>query len=654
MFRRSPLVPIPAALAAALAAACALAPPAAADDAAEAAAAEAEPIVLKPLGSISFGPEPAVGPVRNVSDFDGDDRGRIGFARFAWDDAQRPAFVLFNPAAGAAGEVLLEVTPDGLAEMDGPSLFVAWTGGDSWLLVASPDDWESDPSATAEELGPARAWRFNLNSKLPAAPLAAFGLPRVWSLAGTGDGGFVAVAAEPGGYDVPRRVVRCDPDGRVLWRVDEDPDDPRAVESPGDVAVSAAGRVGVLSGVTDELRVFSADGVHLRTTRLDAVLQREPVYLSGLSADGPGSDGMGADGPGADGPGADGAGGDRWTVRDARASSAQDPASVVRLDEWPPGAGPWDVGWVREEFTPRFRDGRAVDSGKVVRSPDDGRLWTAEEQCLLRLTEAGVVDRTYGPAPDPAVLGEIAAVAVGPRGNPHVVDARTGAVHVFDAAGRPLRVLAPQTTDFARALFDPRIAVAADGTTLVGSGEGDGDPRGNFIAFSPAGRRLGRVFRGEEIWNWWRLRSDGGRWIAASDAVELRAADGALRTTIRLRPDGAALDYVQEIAVAPDDGAAVVNDAGVHLYDANGVPLRTLPLPGEGQSAVLGATWAATAVDGDVFLARRSGGPVRRFTPPERPDDGGDPWLILATDPAGRELWVHNYGARRVDRYALP
>ena len=55
----------------------------------------------------------------------------------------------------------------------------------------------------------------------------------------------------------------------------------------------------------------------------------------------------------------------------------------------------------------------------------------------------GVVDRVLGSPPDAGQLGEGSAVYVDPRGRIYAADERTGAVHVFDPAGRPLRVCRP-------------------------------------------------------------------------------------------------------------------------------------------------------------------------------------------------------------------
>ncbi|WP_145356892.1 NHL repeat-containing protein [Alienimonas californiensis] len=577
---------------------------------------DVEPIMLKPLGSIRFGVVPDPGPVRNVGGFDVDDRGRIGFVRHRAGGRETPAFVLFDPAAGDGDEALLDVTPEGLAEIPQADLVVAWTGGDGWVVAASrgildPDG--NEPAVTC------RAWRIDPTVEPAVTPLTGFAEPGLSAIHGTGDGGFVAVAWDNvEGYR--DWLVRCGPDGGARWRVEGPQGDPPAAFSPESVAVSAAGRVGAVSLPWEacHLWTFSPDGRVLGWIGLEGPLGRDALYSPPpLSAGGPIEEG----------------GEDRWILRDGD--------DLVRL------AGDRAAG----RITPRFTDGRAVNVGSVVRAPADGRLWVSEDHCLLRLDQNGVVDRAFGTLPDPVALREVAGVAVGPTGNPHVVDARTAAVHVFDPNGAPLRVLTPDPADFEGGIMFPQLAFGPDDATYLKQGN-DG---AEFVRFGPGGDRVGRVKAGTEFLNTWLFRPDGGRWVVHHDTVSLLAANGRRTRTIDRRPDGEFLGTQPAPAVFPDGGLALKDDAGTHLYGPDGEPLRTLELPGDNLASVAaGTTWVAAAVGGDVFLAPRAGGAVRVFTPPRRPRDRGKPYLSLHTDPAGRELWIHQYAARRVDRYALP
>ena len=590
--------------------------PAAGDaDGAETAAAEPTPIELKPLGSIPLGAPPTAGDVRNVGHFDVDARGRIGFVR---GGAGGPAVVFVDPDAGDAQWV---VTPAGLAGVEAHHTLLAWTGGDRWALVAS-------------KLGQNRAvgaWALDAAAEI-AVPLDGFDAPGLSAIDGTGDGGFVGLATEHHEFTITDWVARFGPDGRTRWRVRDEYEDPRAVFSPSDVAVSAAGRVGVVSSVADDVRVFSADGKHLRTIPLKGVLGRPPSYPTGLSDDGPADDGEE----------------DRWALHDF----GGDPP-VVRL-------GPGDA--IRAEFTPRFPDGHAFDVGRVVRSPADGRLWTTDGTALLRLDDDGLVDRVLGAGPDATSLGRLAAVAAGPggpAGDLLAVDARTGAVHVFTLAGERLRVLTPDTGDFSGALSLPNLAVAPDGSVFLAGGITLND-RDEYVHFAPSGERVGRVPAGSGSSNEWRFRPDGGRWVAHYETVELIDAGGTTVTVVRRRPGGAWLRQLNAAAAFPDGGLAVADGGGVHLYGPAGEPLRTLPLPtGWPPEVAAGADWVATAEIADdaagVLLTPRSGGAVRRFVPPgEAEADEEDIAVVPLTDPTGRELWLFRPADRRVDRYALP
>ena len=322
-------------------------------------AAEARPIELAFLGSIPLGSPPKIaGPVRDVGAFDLDDRGRIGFVRRTAGGSTPEAFVLIDPAA-EGGSVLLERPLGELADPSTASVLLAWTGGDRWVLIATrlADD------------GPARAWTIDAATG-DATPLPRFDAPHVESIDGTGDGGFAGLVVQHGEYTITEWLARFDADGRTLWRVEESSEDSRALFSPDGVAVSAAGRVGVVSAVGEDLRVFSPDGRHLRTIELEDRLGREPNYPSDLYADGPSDDPEE----------------DRWILHDFLGSPP-----VVRLG--PGGSG----NAVRAALTPRFPDGRACDFGEIRQSPRNGRLWTTDGDGLHRLDAAHPARCARGP-----------------------------------------------------------------------------------------------------------------------------------------------------------------------------------------------------------------------------------------------------------------
>ena len=162
-------------------------------------AAAAEPIDLPFLGSIVFGPAPAVAAVRAVGAFDLDARGRIGFVRGGGEEDPE-TFVLIDAETGT---VLREVTPPGLADMEERRTLLAWTGGDGWALVAG----ESRPD------GACRGWRVDAAAG-SAAPLPAFDAPGMTAIDGFGDGGFAGLVERDGGFAVTEWLARFAADGR--------------------------------------------------------------------------------------------------------------------------------------------------------------------------------------------------------------------------------------------------------------------------------------------------------------------------------------------------------------------------------------------------------------------------------------------------------
>jgi streptogramin lyase len=88
-------------------------------------------------------------------------------------------------------------------------------------------------------------------------------------------------------------------------------------------------------------------------------------------------------------------------------------------------------GTIRSEITAKQPDGRVLDVRAGIQAAPDGRLWACDGYSIVRLTDAGIVDRVLGQAPEGRQLGQIAGIAVDRQGHIYAVESRTGSIHVF-------------------------------------------------------------------------------------------------------------------------------------------------------------------------------------------------------------------------------
>ncbi len=103
----------------------------------------------------------------------------------------------------------------------------------------------------------------------------------------------------------------------------------------------------------------------------------------------------------------------------------------------------------------------------IVLAPD-GRFWSSDGHCIVRLNGAGVADLVLGQPPQSEKLESIAGIAVDNQARIYAVDARSGSIHIFDAAGRFLRVCRAKPTDVKEPIWDPALAVTEHGDVYLG------------------------------------------------------------------------------------------------------------------------------------------------------------------------------------------
>jgi hypothetical protein len=552
---------------------------------------------LAVLGTFTLADQPAAKAVGGSTwSFDG--RGNIG--QLDWGE-KGTELVLLDPDGKRLTGVPLKGLGDG-------TIHAAWVQGDRWIVTSS--DAETNKS---------RAWAVDTKKKTQAL-LADFSCPRIKSLAGARDGGFLALATEDGQSMMTDYLIAFDDKGRRRWSKKEYlGDGPEALFSPESVAVTTRSEVAVLDVIRHTVQLFDLKGVYLRTIDLEKAWGRKPEYPTEITPDHDGG----------------------FMVKDF---SAPKPFVWMKAD-----------GTVRAEFHPKYADGRNADPIRGVRIAPDGQAWSRDGVSIFSLSTEGVASRTIGAVPDPDSLQDLRMVAVDAAGHLFAVDGRTGAVHVFDAEGHKLRISKPEKKDFGQEL-SPKIVVSPEGTLYL-SGLG----REGAIEFTPEGHRVGKLFahRGDAIREDWFPRGGGrGRLEFNFAGAELVNAEGTAIRKIERRADRQWLGSPNSAAVAADGSFAIAssgNGPGYSLdfYTSEGDAVADAFA--DGWLDVLGFNGRHAVVEfenGDaLWLYDRKGQPVQRVTPAPKVAKGD--WKAFLTR-EGRELWVLDTEARKVTRYAMP
>lgn len=367
---------------------------------ADAGDAEIPAITLKYQGTIklesNLPPEP---PIRNVLDFDIDDRGRFGFIRLSGDCP----FVLVSPA----GEVLAEI---GLKEVFEATILpsLRWAGGDRWVIADTPGH-------------TGVAWWIDVASKR-VAPIKDFACPEIKAITGDRHGGFVVlgyVELERRGKFVYRsrmELIGFDSEGRRQWCLPENGED---IQLP-----STAG-IGVLSN--GDVAILDTSGNHWTPLGLQVF---DPAEKSARKIDLKGD----------------------WCRRGGEL--AIDPSNqfiVTRPYGTPPSIQRLEADGSEEpEIKPAFSDGRVFTGRGGVRIDADGRLWACDGESFFRLDEKGIVDLTLGEEPSDKILREVGGRKIDQQGRAYLTNERTGFVHVFDTDGKRIHVLKHDPQEFER------------------------------------------------------------------------------------------------------------------------------------------------------------------------------------------------------------
>ncbi len=538
-------------------------------------------------------------PIQRVRDFAFDAHGRIVFVYQNWKTF---SLILVDASGKPCGSLSLDAVKGG----DNSELLFACVGGERFVLINSSSE-HGNCAGTA--------WWADFTAGKTTA-ITNLDRSHVAYVAGFPDGRFAV-----GAWNCDEGITVFDAQGRREWSQRSDPLASGSTlmrQSPKALTVTTTGEVAALEIDSKTVYRFDQNGRHLGTIDLAKAWSREPNDPTGIEADKAGG----------------------FIISDSHGSPP-----VVRMNA---------DGSVRAAFQPRHPDGRAT--GTKVKAAPDGRLWTCDGHALLRLDDAGVVDRVLSDPPDPAQLERISALEVDTAGRIYAADWRTGAVHVFDPRGEFLRTFAPSPTDIEGRFGGEQLTVSDDGHVYLSLGDLVLDRVGQYLHFSPDGTRQGiETLALDSIREDWYLQpGTGNRWVVTYEKIYLVNPAGTLLKTIERCPDRKWLEHPSRASVAPDGSLAVIAQGAVNLFSAAEEPIRTIPTPPGLQISyaqiAFNGKWVALASNKVTVLFDSSGQNWRQILPaaPAR-----DPAFRLFFAPNGRELLLF-HGNTTILRYELP
>ncbi len=566
---------------------------------------------LTELGSITLQPGPATSksPVHGIDTFTFDDQGRISFLRSHGHGSEAihpPEFVQVDQQ----GKLLHEIP---LGEDVKP--FAGWN---SCVWVGGTRFWITHSGGASVK---SRAWWLDTKTR-KMSEIAGFDCPEVERMLGFADGSAVAFASMHHKFTITSSLIAFDKSGRQVW---ERPDDyneegPDRLFGVEDIARTSRDEIPVLEQIGKKVKIFNRKGHIQREIDLEKSWKREPNYPTSITQDRDGG----------------------FIVEDFKGKY-----QFVQMK--PDGS-------VLAEFTPKFKDGRIVDTSDGVHIAPDGRLWACDGECLVRLTDKGIVDLVHGKPPQTIELNRIAGVALDKNDQIYAVDARTGAVYVFDPAGKLRHVCKPQPDDFGNAVVRPTLTINDQGEVFQGLGDGMAlfQEEREFSHFSVNGERLKNV-----TWpcSQCLVQPGTGNIIGIRfDEVVLSESTGKILKTIKRTSDRNWLRMLDQVEVGADGSIALLNRGSVCLYKSNGDPVRAIRLPdGIGILATLGYDGKRVAVTGErgLLLISPETGKTSVFHPPQWAKKRDAMWkpYFLAN---GRELLLHDEGESTFFRFKLP
>jgi hypothetical protein len=459
--------------------------------------------------------DPAVDEARELRSwgrFSIDDRGRIGVL-----GGHR--FVLLDPEDRRIREVELPSRPASYEPL--------WLEADRWIAFVSTDKGVS-------------AYWIDAASGI-STPVDAFQAPRVIQAVRSGDGGFVVLGVEetpetessiygiPAHWPIPfptfhSSILAFDRAGRRRWtsatfdQFSVPQFSPESITVEGEkVVVLGELRAGDTGTETARMVTFGKDGKVVRVV---------------------------------DPPG--------WHSHFADPRIASDGQGHLVVyggyDHHPTIARISSDGAVLDRIVPSYDGRRTIDESHATQFDPAGHLWVNDGLAFLRLDGKGVVDRTVGVRRDPSRLDhvDVQSFQFDAAGRVYALDRRQGDVHVFDDAGRRVRILHPEWPPAALA-NDVMLVSPAGDVYLVDVPSRAHESVRARVHFAPDGKRIAvgpsdPEFRhqtfasGPESARWVWDESGTFRRITAQGKVEasLAAAQGTFDHTYHAKaaPDG--------------------------------------------------------------------------------------------------------------------
>lgn len=564
---------------------------------------------LRHLGAIQLEPDDPPPPVRDIIDFSFNSFGQIAMLR-AEPDGSR-SLVLVETDGTLIDEFPLPPEAES-ANVFGLSL--AWIDANRCIVAANTwDDAEGNKRKPV-----LRVWIFD-NEEQSFSLFIQRTDESLTGLTADRNGQFVLVVQSDVSAPAKVYVITFDAAGREIWCHVPECDWLRNTSPP---AVTEEGLVIIPYSTGSFVTVLDRYGRFLRYDNCEKVFGEEGGRIESVASDGRG--GM-------------------------YLQFSMSPIWHVRSD--------WSYIsklWLRH---PDNRAIRVPNNG--VRVDPAGAVWVSDCHALLRLNEAGVVDRILGEPPDAPALRNISTVAIDQVGTIYAVEDRDGAVHVFDAAGKRVRRMRPEPDDFKEEWGE--LSVARDGTALLGG-----------LEFSAGGDRVGvrqapDGLSGPDAFGARLLAHPNSRrcWVAAQGSVHLLDENNKLVRTLLRHADGTWLDGIETAAVDADGKLAIVAaDWGanrqVTIFDQNGAAIAGAAFP------ALPDAWfnpERLAFSGRYVLSG-PWGDASRFValdiaanPPTWYDLGdirpyADTWRYFFVKD-GKELWMFAEEARRVERFEI-
>ncbi len=583
-----------------------------------------EAIELEHVGTITLASETkqdegiATPYVESPYGFCFDETGAIGFVRQVRDEA--PQLVRVS----TSGRLLTKMPLNLEGVQKSQRLYAVPTGSRHWFLIQQEF---GDASHT-------RAWRFDSTSG-SSERIPQFEVGRIEQIEPTPGGGFAIRVLHRLQYTMQEELVRFDANGTKLWGRREDgygedlPLDSIAPLSDGTV-------VGL--GHFDTFAVFDEKAKIVETMKISEIIGREPNYAADVYPDVNGG----------------------FFFRDFDG----DP-SIYRIDA---------NRKVIASFTPRYGDGTPIESVRRIQVEPDGTIWTMGRYGLLRLNDEGEVDRIIGRDPSDDTLTTADTICVDPRGFIYARNPRTRAVHVFDTSGNQAgpRVIHPAPVDVEQGVYPDILIARDDGEFAIAELHHEGKyldesvlrgapawtDAGGFRAFALADEfQDGPCFLPDSLTRWER---------DYTEIIRIET-DPSHKRIISRRLDYNWLNYIEGIAtdhrgrLVAIAGAPMFSDGStrtsLNVYDQQGTPLHCMyPREESGFARVALTDRYAITVEGDRLylydLTLPDESPPREFTIPDE-GESGIYWRLLIS-PDESEVWLHESGTLRIERYRLP